>query len=67
MNYIPSLTPRQREALTLLADGVLMQDVPARMGISSRTAYGYLYDARLSLQAVNSIHAVAIAIRKGLI
>lgn len=62
------LTPQQQKALRLASEGVRQIEMGDAMGgMRFRTVMGYLRDARMRLDAVNTTHAVAIAIREGLI
>ncbi len=63
----PSLTPRQLELLTLLADGYRLRPAAESMCIASSTAKGMAHEIRLRLGANSNPHAVTIAIRLGLI
>jgi DNA-binding CsgD family transcriptional regulator len=62
-----SLSPRQLEALRYTSHGCGMLDAGRAMGISMWTVDGHLEQARLRLAAKNTTHAVAIALRLGLI
>lgn len=61
------LTPRQKEALSLRAQGLTQREIAKRMTIEIQTAKNHIEMAIHQLGARNSVHAVAIAIRKGLI
>lgn len=49
------LTPRQREAIAVLADGLAFKQVADRMGISNATAENHIHRAQKAL----GIHNVA--------
>lgn len=61
------LTRRQTEALCWLAEGKTFGQIAAIMGISSETARSHFRQARERLDAMNRSHAVAKALRLGLI
>jgi DNA-binding CsgD family transcriptional regulator len=61
------LTGREREVLTLLAQGLYLDEIGQRLGIGSETVRTHLRKASDRLGAANRTHAVAIAIRRGLI
>lgn len=61
------LSSRQREVLSLAAKGWTNFGIGRKLGISSRTVGHHLESARQNLHAVNSTHAVAVAITYGLI
>jgi DNA-binding CsgD family transcriptional regulator len=62
-----TLTPRELEALTLIADGCTMRQTAQAMGIAWVTVRIHLSRARDVLEATTTAHAVAVAIRKGMI
>ncbi len=55
------------EALTLFAAGKTADEIAAALGVSKSMAAHYLRVAARKLGARNRVHAVAIAIRKGVI
>jgi DNA-binding CsgD family transcriptional regulator len=61
------LTGREREVLILLADGLQLDEIAARLGIGSETVRTHVRKASERLGATNRTHAVAIAIREKLI
>lgn len=61
------MTPRQRQVLELAAQGRVRPQIAADLGIAPDTVKMHVRDARHSLRARNTTHAVAIAIRQGLI
>jgi DNA-binding NarL/FixJ family response regulator len=63
----PALTPREREVLQLLADGLDARAVARGLGISLHTSRGYIKSLLLKLGAHSQLQAVAIAGRNGLI
>ncbi|WP_317056700.1 helix-turn-helix transcriptional regulator [Roseovarius rhodophyticola] len=61
------LSPREVEALTLLALGYGRAQVADTMSISEHTLRVYIESARFKLGATNTVHAIARAISQGLI
>lgn len=64
---VESLTPREREVLTLLAEGYSDAEIGRRLGIASRTASKHVENIREKLEAGSRWEAVATARRRGLI
>ena len=61
------LTPRETEVLRLVADGLDTSEIASRMCYSERTVKNVLHDMTTRLQLKNRTHAVAYAVREGLI
>jgi DNA-binding NarL/FixJ family response regulator len=61
------LTRREADVLRLLADGLDTAEIAARMCYSERTVKNVLHDLTTRLQLRNRSHAVAYAVREGLI
>lgn len=64
---LPALTARERDVLTLLADGLSNDAVGARLGISAETVRTHLRKAMAKLEADTRTQAVATALRQSLI
>ena len=62
-----ALSPREVDAMTLLAMGYTRAQVADTLSISENTLRVYIESARFKLGAVNTTHAVARAISRGLI
>ena len=62
-----ALSPREVDAITLLAVGLSRAQVADRLSISEHTLRVYVESARFKLGAVNTTHAVARALSRGLI
>jgi len=62
-----SLGDAELEALSLFASGKTADEMAVALGVSKSMAMHYLRVAARKLGARNRVHAVAIAIRKGLI
>jgi DNA-binding CsgD family transcriptional regulator len=63
----PSLSPREIDAMTLLALGYGRAQVAQSLAISEHTLRVYIESARHKLGAINTVHAVARALSLGLI
>ncbi len=63
----PLVSKREIECLRLTADGLTSEDIATALGLSVHTANQYLTNSAHKLNAVNRIHAVAKALRCGLI
>ncbi len=63
----PNLSPRETDAMTLLAVGYSRAQVANKLSISEHTLRVYIESARFKLGALNTTHAVARAMSRGLI
>jgi DNA-binding CsgD family transcriptional regulator len=63
----PAMSKREIECLRLTANGLTSDEIAAELGLSVHTANQYLTSSAQKLNAVNRIHAVAKALRAGLI
>ncbi len=63
----PALSPREVDALTFLAMGYSRAQVAQTLSISEHTLRVYIESARYKLGALNTVHAVARALSRGLI
>jgi DNA-binding NarL/FixJ family response regulator len=66
-HYLPPLTRREREVLTMLADGSDARTIAGSLGISVSTCRGYLKNLMLKLDAHSQLEAVVIATHHGLV
>ena len=64
---VQALSPREVDAMTLLAVGYSRAQVADRLSISEHTLRAYVESARFKLGASNTTHAVARALSRGLI
>ena len=62
-----SLSPREIDAMTLLALGYSRAQVAHSLSISEHTLRVYIESARSKLGALNTTHAIATALSRGLI
>jgi DNA-binding CsgD family transcriptional regulator len=63
----PSLSPRETDALTMLALGYSRAQAADALSISEHTLRVYIESARFKLAAMNTTHAVARALSSGLL
>lgn len=64
---MPAISKRELQCLKLTANGLTSEDIARRLGLSVHTANQYLASTTQKLNAVNRVHAVAKALRIGLI
>jgi DNA-binding NarL/FixJ family response regulator len=64
---LPGLSPREREIMDLLAQGLTGEQVAERLVLSSETVKTHIRNAMTKLEASTRVHAVAIALREGFI
>lgn len=64
---VPSLSPREEQVVTLLAEGLANKQIAHHLGISDTTVKGYLRDVYDKLGANDRAQTVAIALRNRLI
>ena len=62
-----SLTNRQLEILALVAEGATDNEIAIRLCLSAKTVSHYVKEIRARLDAHSRAHAVALAIRRGLL
>lgn len=62
-----NLTPRQRDVLRLIAQGLTMREVASELGISTRTAESHKYEMMEALGVETSADLIKYAIKLGLI
>lgn len=67
MAELATLSPRETDALTLLAMGLSRAQAADHLKISEHTLRVYIESARFKLSAVNTTHAVARALSQGLV
>lgn len=66
-SHVVSLSPRETDALTLLAMGYSRAQAAESLSISEHTLRVYIESARFKLAAMNTTHAVARALSQGLL
>src|SRR5258708_6646667 len=65
--FEPSLTPRERDVIALLAEGLTNKEIGSRLGISPDTAKFHVGRVIDKLDATGRTDAVAHAARRGII
>ncbi|EST31730.1 hypothetical protein M877_06225 [Streptomyces niveus NCIMB 11891] len=65
--HFTGLAPREVDVLRLVADGQDTAEIATRLGYSERTIKNILHSVMTRLQLRNRSHAVAYAMRQGLI
>lgn len=63
----PTLTPRRREVLVLLAEGVPAKLIAARLGLAEATVRNHIRGLLAALGVHSQLEAVAVARRRGLL
>ena len=63
----PKLTPRQREVLQLLAEGMSMKQVAHALGVTTRTIAHHKYTMMDTLQLESSAELIRYAVRRGIV
>lgn len=61
------LGDREKEVLAWIAEGKTAEETATILGISRRTVEWHIQNARRKVQATNIVHAVAMAVRYGII
>ena len=62
-----ALTPRERQVVELMAEGLTNKAIAARLGISDQTVKFHVASLSGKLGAANRTDAVRLAVRRGLI
>ena len=66
-NDAPQLTPRQREVLRLIGDGMRMKEIASTLGLSTRTVETHKYEIMRILGVDSTATLVRYALEHGLI
>ena len=64
---IPHLSERQMQVLALVAEGATDNEIAIRLGLSAKTISYYVKEIRARLDARSRAHAVALAMRQGIL
>jgi DNA-binding NarL/FixJ family response regulator len=62
-----ALTPREREVLCLLAEGLSTPEIAGRLFVTAATVKTHVARVLLKLEARDRLQAVVVALRSGLI
>jgi len=57
------LTRREKQVLTLMANGYMIKEMASELGLSFFTVRNYKRNILVKLRALNSSHAVALAFK----
>lgn len=66
-DWVIELSPRELEALQMMADGLSNVEIAAKMQISAETVKSHVRHVLWKVNAKNRTHAVGIAFRRGLV
>jgi DNA-binding NarL/FixJ family response regulator len=62
---LPQLSPREREIMHLMAEGLTAEAIAGELGVSVETVRTHVRNVIRKLQARNRVHAIAIALERG--
>ncbi|MBI5105395.1 MAG: response regulator transcription factor [Solirubrobacterales bacterium] len=63
--HVPQLSPREREIMHLMAEGMTAEAIGDRINVSVETVRTHVRNVIRKLQARNRVHAIAIALERG--
>jgi DNA-binding NarL/FixJ family response regulator len=63
--HVPQLSPREREIMHLMAEGMTAEAIGDRISVSVETVRTHVRNVIRKLQARNRVHAIAIALERG--
>ena len=61
----PQLSPREREIMHEMAEGLTAEKIGAKLGVTVETVRTHVRNAIRKLQARNRVHAIALALERG--
>jgi DNA-binding NarL/FixJ family response regulator len=62
---VPALSPREREIMNLMAEGLTAERIAERISVSVETVRTHVRNVIRKLQARNRVHAIALALERG--
>ncbi len=62
---VPQLSPREREIMHLMAEGLTAEAIGTNLSVSVETVRTHVRNVIRKLQARNRVHAIAIALERG--
>jgi DNA-binding NarL/FixJ family response regulator len=62
---VPQLSPREREIMHLMAEGLTAEQIGGQITVSIETVRTHVRNVIRKLQARNRVHAIAIALERG--
>ena len=63
--HVPQLSPREREIMGLMAEGMTAEAIGTQITVSVETVRTHVRNVIRKLQARNRVHAIAIALERG--
>src|SRR3954451_22465209 len=63
--HLPPLSPREREIMHLMAEGMTAEAIGAKISVAVETVRTHVRNVIRKLQARNRVHAIAIALERG--
>jgi DNA-binding NarL/FixJ family response regulator len=63
--HVPQLSPREREIMHLMAEGLTAEAIANRITVSVETVRTHVRNVIRKLQARNRVHAIALALERG--
>ena len=64
-SHVPQLSPREREIMHLMAEGMTADAIGAKITVSVETVRTHVRNVIRKLQARNRVHAIALALERG--
>jgi DNA-binding NarL/FixJ family response regulator len=62
---VPSLSPREKEIMRLMAEGMTAEQIANQLNVSVETVRTHVRNVIRKLQARNRVHAIAMALERG--
>jgi DNA-binding NarL/FixJ family response regulator len=62
---VPQLSPREREIMHLMAEGMTDEQIGGKINVSVETVRTHVRNVIRKLQARNRVHAIAVALERG--
>jgi DNA-binding NarL/FixJ family response regulator len=63
--HVPQLSPREREIMHLMAEGLTAEAIAQKLTVSVETVRTHVRNVIRKLQARNRVHAIALALERG--
>lgn len=63
--HVPMLSPREREIMHLMAEGLTAEKIGDALGVSVETVRTHVRNVIRKLRARNRVHAIALALERG--
>lgn len=64
-SHVPQLSPREREIMHLMAEGLTAEAIATKITVSVETVRTHVRNVIRKLQARNRVHAIALALERG--